>query len=185
MGMLRATPFLASTLLLLIAFAPLAQVHAASQTFNFSKTETFGNVTVTINASITIDTTAKTITGTVTVTAVNDTSGQTIFSKMFNINVSYATSMNTSSASFILMIPSIGQVLAASCSVNTSTNASSCTVSKTPDVNHDGVVNVLDLASVASHYGTSDPTYDINNRGVVDVTDLATAALYYNAPIVW
>ncbi len=56
---------------------------------------------------------------------------------------------------------------------------------ESPDVDHDGVVNVLDLAAVASHYGTSDPTYDINNRGVVDVTDLATVALDYNAPIVW
>ena len=183
--MLRATPFLASTLLVLMAFAPLAQVHATTQTFNFSKTETFGNITVTINASINVDTTAKTITGTVTVTVVNDTSGQTIFSNTFNVNVSYATSGNTSSASFILMIPTLGETLAASCSANPSTGTSSCMVSKTPDVDHDGVVNVLDLAAVASHYGTSDSTYDINNRGVVDMTDLATVALDYNAPIVW
>src|SRR5690348_2671151 len=183
--MLRATPFLASTLLALIAFAPLAQVHATTQTINFSKTETFGSITVTINASINVVTTAKTITGTVTVTVVNDTSGQTIFSKTFNINVSYATTANTGSANFILMIPTLGNVLAASCSVNSATGTSSCMVSKTPDVDHDGVVNVLDLAAVASHYGTSDPTYDINNRGTVDVTDLATVALDYNAPVIW
>lgn len=185
MKMLRVTPFLASTLLVLMAFAPVAQVRAATQTFNFSKTETFGNITVTISASITVDTTAKTIIGTVTVTVVNATSGQTIFSRTFSINVSFATSMSTNSASFILMIPTIGEVLGASCSVNTSTGASMCVVSKTPDVDHDGVVNILDLAAVASHYGTSDPTCDINNHGVVDVTDLATVAMDYNAPIVW
>jgi hypothetical protein len=185
MKMLRATPVLASALLALIAFAPLGQVHAATQTINFSKTQTFGNITVTISASITIDTTAKTITGTVSITAVNDTSGQTIFSKTFNINTSYASTGSTNSASFVLVIPTVGEVLGASCMANASTGASSCLISKNPDVDHDGVMNILDVAAVASSFGASNSAYDLNNHGVVDITDIAVVAADFNAPVIW
>jgi len=183
--MLRATPILASALLALVVFAPLTQVQATTQTINFSKTQTFGHITVAISANITIDTTAETITGTVSVTAVNDTSGQTIFSRTFNVKTSYASTGSTSGASFVLMIPTVGEVLGASCTANASTGASSCLVSKNPDVNHDGMVNILDVATVASSFGTSNPAYDLNNRGVVDMTDLAVVAADFNAPVIW
>src|SRR5438552_16289351 len=95
MKMLRATPILASALLALVVFAPLTQVQATTQTFNFSKTQTFGHITVSISSNITIDMTAETITGTVCVTALNDTSGQIIFSRTFNVNTSYVSTGST------------------------------------------------------------------------------------------
>ncbi len=46
------------------------------------------------------------------------------------------------------------------------------------DVNEDGVVNILDMVLVASHFGqtgTSNPT-DVNEDGVVNVQDLVLVA---------
>ena len=40
------------------------------------------------------------------------------------------------------------------------------------DVNDDGVVNILDLVFVASHFGASDPKADVNADGTVNILDL-------------
>lgn len=53
------------------------------------------------------------------------------------------------------------------------------------DVNDDGIVNVIDLATIGRSYGTSvgdplyDPEADINRDGIIDIADLATAAYNY------
>jgi hypothetical protein len=44
------------------------------------------------------------------------------------------------------------------------------------DVNGDSIINVLDLAFVATRYGSSDPTADLNTDGQVDIMDLAIIA---------
>ena len=45
------------------------------------------------------------------------------------------------------------------------------------DVNGDGVVNILDLVSVASHLGESGaPDVDVNNDGIINVQDLVLVA---------
>jgi len=41
-----------------------------------------------------------------------------------------------------------------------------------PDVNHDGVVNVLDLTAIGINYGKNTSFGDVNNDGVVDLLDL-------------
>jgi hypothetical protein len=50
------------------------------------------------------------------------------------------------------------------------------------DHNNDGVVNVLDLANIASHYGQADP-YWVNSNiapgSTVNAQDLATVAIYF------
>jgi len=50
------------------------------------------------------------------------------------------------------------------------------------DHNNDGVVNILDLADVASHYGTTDPYWvnsNIAGGTTVGAVDLATVAIYF------
>lgn len=47
------------------------------------------------------------------------------------------------------------------------------------DVNGDRVVNILDMAYLARHYGTSDRLADLNGDGKVDVLDLALCAKNY------
>ena len=51
-------------------------------------------------------------------------------------------------------------------------------VVQSADVNGDGVVNILDLVSVASHFGKQgqDLTADVNHDGIVDVRDLVLVA---------
>ena len=51
-------------------------------------------------------------------------------------------------------------------------------VAQSADVNGDGVVNILDLVSVASHFGKQgqDLTADVNHDGIVDVRDLVFVA---------
>ena len=44
------------------------------------------------------------------------------------------------------------------------------------DLNNDGVVNILDLVLVASHFGTTDTTADLNNDGTVNMDDLVFVA---------
>ena len=51
------------------------------------------------------------------------------------------------------------------------------------DVNADGFVNRLDLAFIATHFGTTPPedqvpTPDINRDGIVNILDLVLAASY-------
>lgn len=51
----------------------------------------------------------------------------------------------------------------------------------TVDLNNDGVVNILDLQIVASHFGksidtTQDPSPDVNSDGVVNILDLVLVA---------
>jgi hypothetical protein len=45
-----------------MSLMPLASVHATNQTITFSHTSTIGNITVMVSGTITVDTTAKTIT---------------------------------------------------------------------------------------------------------------------------
>jgi hypothetical protein len=47
------------------------------------------------------------------------------------------------------------------------------------DVNADNVIDILDLASLATHYLSNDATTDLNGDGVVDILDLALAAQNY------
>ena len=46
----------------------------------------------------------------------------------------------------------------------------------TADLNSDGVVNILDLVLVASHFGTTHATADLNADGTVNIKDLVIVA---------
>ncbi len=179
--MLRTSALFGTVLLALLALAPAVQVHATTQTININKTATFDNVTVTITGTINVDTTAKTVSGTLTVTAVNDTSGRTIFQKTFTFSFILPSS---GTANFMLVVPAINTLLTASC-MATQSSTSSCIVSKSPDVNHDGQVNILDLATLASGYGSSNPNLDLDGDGTVSITDIAIAASDFNAPMLF
>ena len=79
--------------------------------------------------------------------------------------------------------------LGAACTVNISSNNASCSVSRDPDVNHDGAINILDLARIAISYGSKmggpgyNVSYDLNADGKVTILDLALAAIEYQLPV--
>jgi len=174
-------PILVIALLALTGLAPLAQ--ATSQTTTFNKSFTFDNFTVTVSGTITVDTTAQTVSGSITVTVVNDTSGKTIFSQTTPINISFNTN---NGARFVLEVPTFPATLAISSSATGgSTTSTSFGVSKTPDINHDGVINIMDLTSIAANFGSSNPAADITADGTVNIQDLTLVAIDFGDPIVF
>ena len=50
------------------------------------------------------------------------------------------------------------------------------TPDSTADLNNDGVVNILDLVLVASHFGTTNAAADLNADGTVNMDDLVFVA---------
>ena len=175
------SPILVLALLALAGLAPAAQ--ASSQTTTFNKSFSFDNLTVTVSGTITVDTTAQTISGSVTVTVVNDTSGQTIFSRTIPINLSFNTN---NGARFVLEVPTFPTALAISSGVTSgSTTSTSFGVSKTPDINHDGVINIVDLTSIAANFGTSNSVADLTSDGTVNIQDLTLVAIDFGDPVVF
>ncbi len=155
--------------------------------FSFNQARTFDNVTVTVVGNFTISTTTKTLTGSLSLNAVNDTSKATIFSKTFSISLSFGTS-NT--VKFGLSIPFVPVMLATSCTITIdSTAVASCTLSRDPDVNHDGTVNILDVSMLAYAYGSTvgsarySQAVDLNADGIVNIIDAAIIAYYYGEPV--
>ena len=49
------------------------------------------------------------------------------------------------------------------------------------DVTGDGVVNILDLTFVASHFGESNPEADVNGDGIVNILDLVLIAQNFSS----
>jgi len=75
--------------------------------------------------------------------------------------------------------------VAFACSFNTAGGTGSCRYERTPDVEHDGAVNILDVATCAlangSHPGDSkwNMNCDLNNDGVVDIADISYISFYF------
>ncbi len=63
------------------------------------------------------------------------------------------------------------------------------TFSRTPDLHHDGSVNIVDVATVAFAYGATpnspnwNPAADLNGDGVVNILDVALDAFYYGGSV--
>ncbi len=131
---------------------------------------------------LTIDTTARTVVGTVTVTVVNSTSGQTIFSKTFNIN----TTLPSSDAARLVLG---ALTMAVSCGFDATTSSSTCMVSHDPDIDHNGTVDIIDAAILGFSYGSSlgglryNPAADLNGNGKVDIFDAAILGADYGLQV--
>jgi len=148
----------------------------------FQQTLTFDGAMVSVSGSFTPDTTSRTVAATISVIATNSTTGQTIFSKTYSVTVGYG---QDSTARFVLAIPASASWQGAACTVNISSNNASCSLSRDPDLNHDGAINILDLAQIAFAYGSKigdaryNLSYDLNADGTVNISDLALGAFDY------
>ena len=92
------------------------------------------------------------------------------------------------SLKFVLNIPSVPLMLAASCTVNVGSPAT-CVVTRTPDLDHNGTVDFIDVSTIAFAYGSTpgtprwNPAADLNGNGMVDFLDVSLAAFDFGAPV--
>jgi PKD repeat protein len=147
---------------------------------------TFGGVNITASGFLAINTTAKTLVGSATVTAVNATTGTVIFSKTFNFTISFGSAITIK---FVLKLPVAPIALGVDCSVSPATVSASCIVSRNPDVNGNGTVSFLDVSTMAIAYGSTvgspryNPAVDLNADGAVDFIDASIMTFYYSAVV--
>jgi hypothetical protein len=137
---------------------------------------------------------AGTLTGLVVVSAVNST-GSLIFRKSAIMNL--ATYPGPSSSRFVMEVSTSPYWLSVECSIQGS--STSCSLSRTIDINHDGWVNIADLALVAICFGSwawaCTPTnsgspisycapqcalsVDLNADNIINIYDLTDIALWF------
>jgi dockerin type I repeat protein len=179
-------PILALTLLALL---PLVPAHASSLPQTSTETISFDGFTVNVTHSFVVNTTARTLTGTSTVTVVNSTSGATLLSKTFSISLTFATS-NT--IKLILAVAPSSLNLAVSCNITIgSIPAAVCTVTRDPDINHNGFVDIIDAGVVFAAFGSStgspqyNPAYDLDADGRITVIDAGIMQADFGTPVLF
>jgi hypothetical protein len=151
-------------------------------------TANFDNLTATIVGNILVNSTARTLLGSLSVTVVNGTSGQTIFSKTYTIA---STTIFRSDPLFIfaLAIPASPYGLGAIGTVNSATNQVSFVLMRNPDFTHAGVVNILDATDVFFEFGWTSatprflPQADLDGDGNINIFDATTVSYCFNAPV--
>ncbi len=161
---------------LVVAFVP------GSDLFN----NTFDQTNVTVYGTFNLNQTSRTLTGTVTVTATNATTGEVIFAKSFNITVVYTSN---GAARFILAIPTSPLWLGSTCAYNTASGQVQCFVSRNPDPTRNGTVDVIDFGMLAYRYGATlnspnyDPALDLAGSGTIGIVDAGIMSMDFGAPV--
>jgi PKD repeat protein len=146
----------------------------------------FDDTNVTLYGTFEVNQTSMTITGTVTVTAANATTGDVVYSKSFNITISYASG---ATPRFVIVIPTSPVWLSSSCSIDKSTGQANCFVSRDPDVTRDGRVDIIDFGILSFNYGSRidspgyDPTLDLAGDGVIGIVDVGIVAANYGVAL--
>ncbi|HEV2118729.1 MAG TPA: hypothetical protein VGS11_01275 [Candidatus Bathyarchaeia archaeon] len=158
--------------------------NAPFQTITFNQNVSFHGVTANAFGSLTVDTVAKTITGTVNVVVVNSTTGAVIFSKTFVISLKFDSA---SSIKFGLALGPSGLVLGGV--LNAKSQTTILAVTGNPDILHRGNVDIVDAATLALAFGSSpgspnwNPAADLMKVGRVDISDAAQLAIYFDMPV--
>ena len=156
-----------------------------SSPINIDQTTTFFGITARITGSFTVNSLAHTLAGTAYITAINSTSGVTIANaKPYQMTLSWND--NNMQSIFLDELAASPYWLGLGCTITITTGSTSCTFGRTPDINHDGIINVIDLATVSYSWNSKigdpkyDPNADLDANGAINILDLATVA-YYNA----
>jgi len=150
------------------------------------ETTSFDHVTAVVNGTLVLDSTARTLTGHLTVTLTNSTSGQVIFSRTFTVLMIFGSNPIFK---FVLLIPVTPVALGAIATVDSSTARVNFFLSRNPDMANVGVVNIVDVGVVFRDYGTAqgsqsyDPAADLNANGTVDIVDAGLVVAVYGAPV--
>jgi hypothetical protein len=150
------------------------------------QTVTFHDVTATIVGALDLNTTTKTLTGSVSVQAVNNTSGATIFSKIFNISFFFG---GMAPVRFVLIVPASPITLGVSCQL--SSTSGFCRLTRDPDVSNAGTANIIDFGMIAAKMGSTigspnfSPALDLDGNGVVNIIDVGIEGAVFSVPVIY
>lgn len=142
-------------------------------------TGTFKDINVTITGTINHNTTTQTLTASLILSITNTTSGQTIYMKSLNITKTFP--FGTINPRFLLAIPLPTVTLGVRCTFHSDTGATSCMISKNPDLDHNGTVDLQDVSTMVYDFGSVpgsphwDPNADLAGNNVIDLTDVSIA----------
>ncbi len=155
---------------------------------SINNTNTFQDLSIRTSGDIIVDLGSSKITGSTLTTVTNTTDGSVLVSENLTINVKYSTGSNPR---IVLVAPLRSETLGVTCNIALApTPTASTIVSKDPDIDRDGAINVFDLSILLSSFGTStgsqgfNPAADLNGNGTVDSFDLSIFLSDYGAPIV-
>ncbi len=158
----------------------------------FGSNSIFQGLNVTTTGNLFVNTSGMTVSGTATVQATNSTTGLLVFAKNYTIsNVRLQNMTSNQVARFLLKIPVTPYQLSSDITLTVQGTMISTQVVITRQVNisNSGSVNINDVTTVISDYGSSqgNPTYnpqaDVGANGVVGITDVTIVILYYGAPV--
>jgi PKD repeat protein len=145
---------------------------------------TFDGLNVSLTGVFTVNATSQTASGSITVTAINATTGATVYTNTFDI----ARPVTNGNAQFILAIPTSSMSLGATCHVD-STGQTTSLLTRDPDIAHHAVVDITDVAQLAFYFGTTkasatyNPATDLNADGQTDILDVAIIASDFGIPV--
>jgi len=146
----------------------------------------FAGLRASIGGNFTVDTGLNQLAGILFLEANNDTTGASISSKNVAVSIAYGTSTRVA---FTLGFADGGYGFGFSCEMTIAGGSFQCLLSRGPDVNGDGSVNILDLAQIAYYFGgvQGSPGYiqqgDLNGDGVINIQDLAIVAFFFKAQV--
>ncbi len=150
----------------------------------------FAGVDVNTTGLLAINMVSSTVSGSVSVVARNGTTGTIVFTKTYSIpSIKLQIQMSTLHASFLLNLAVNPYPLSSDVTVTLQGGVATTSVMVTRqiDIDKDGTVGILELATIALSYGSSlgspnyNPAADLDANGIVNLIDLAIAAIYYGA----
>jgi len=153
-------------------------------------TETFQGIQVKTTSNLAVSQFTDLLTGSASVLARNSTSGALILNKTITLTPQQLhQSQSAYSGSFTISITNTAHPLSSNIQVSLDQGNATTTVSVTRkiDVNGDGTINILDLASIANDFGISsnsssyNPANDIDADGSITIIDLAHVAIFFQA----
>jgi len=167
---------------------PLMKPFVAGTDPSVSVSFTTGFEGVTVVASGNLSISSGQVSGTVTITATNSSTGATLFSKTYNFsNLQLANNQTR----FLLYIPVGTNPLSADITVTESGGVWSASVMVTRQlaITGGGTVGIVDFSIVALDYGSSlgssryNPAADLTGSGTINVVDIGIIGLFYGATV--
>ncbi|HZY93932.1 MAG TPA: dockerin type I domain-containing protein [Candidatus Bathyarchaeia archaeon] len=158
-----------------------------TQCFNVNNVQTFSGVRVTTFGSSSISTT--TTSGTISVSAVDASTGSTLFYKSYSITeiMKQQTPTSPYQALLLLNIPIAPYVLGSflTLTLSGSTASTSTMVVRSADIDQNGMVNIIDFGILAASFGAVigqpgyNPRADLDGNGAVDIIDAGIMGNYF------